>query len=63
MSAVGVIGVGAMGLGVAQALLAKGFTVFVRDIVPGRQDAAVAAGALGRERDGPFRGEKGATGG
>jgi 3-hydroxyisobutyrate dehydrogenase-like beta-hydroxyacid dehydrogenase len=47
VSAVGVIGVGAMGLGVAQALLAKGFTVFVRDIVPGRQDAAVASGAVG----------------
>jgi 3-hydroxyisobutyrate dehydrogenase-like beta-hydroxyacid dehydrogenase len=42
---VGVIGVGAMGMGVAKALLAKGFTVVVRDIVPEREVEAVAAGA------------------
>jgi len=42
---VGVVGVGAMGMGVAKALLAKGFTVCVRDIVASREDEAVAAGA------------------
>ena len=34
-----------MGMGVAKALLSKGFTVVVRDIVPEREDEAVAAGA------------------
>src|SRR5258708_27524755 len=42
---VGVIGVGAMGMGVAKALLAKGFEVVVRDLVPAREAEAVAAGA------------------
>ena len=42
---VGVVGVGAMGMGVAKALLAKGFTVLVRDIVAAREAEAVAAGA------------------
>lgn len=42
---VGVVGVGAMGMGVARALIAKGFPVFVRDIVAAREDEAVAAGA------------------
>ena len=42
---VGVVGVGAMGMGAAKALLAKGFTVFVRDIVAAREEEAVAAGA------------------
>jgi L-threonate 2-dehydrogenase len=42
---VGVIGVGAMGLGVAKALLAKGFEVFVRDLVDSREAAARSAGA------------------
>ncbi len=42
---VGVIGVGAMGMGVAKALLAKGFAVVVRDLAPGREAEAVAAGA------------------
>ena len=45
MKAVGVIGVGAMGLGVARALLARGFPVFVRDIVAAREAEAVANGA------------------
>jgi 3-hydroxyisobutyrate dehydrogenase-like beta-hydroxyacid dehydrogenase len=45
MKAVGVIGVGAMGMGVARALLAKGFPVFVRDIVAAREAEAVALGA------------------
>jgi 3-hydroxyisobutyrate dehydrogenase-like beta-hydroxyacid dehydrogenase len=44
---VGVIGVGAMGMGIAKALLARGFAVTVRDIVPERQAEAVAAGAKG----------------
>lgn len=44
---VGVVGVGAMGMGVARALLAKDFDVTVRDIVASRQDEAVAAGAHG----------------
>ena len=34
-----------MGMGVAKALLSKGFTVVVRDIVPEREAEAVAAGA------------------
>jgi putative dehydrogenase len=42
---VGVVGVGAMGLGIANALLARGFKVVARDIVPERERAAVAAGA------------------
>jgi 3-hydroxyisobutyrate dehydrogenase-like beta-hydroxyacid dehydrogenase len=42
---VGVIGVGAMGMGVAKALLAKGFEVVVRDVVALREAQAVAAGA------------------
>ena len=42
---VGVVGVGAMGMGVARALIAKGFPVFVRDIVRQREDEAIAAGA------------------
>jgi putative dehydrogenase len=42
---VGVIGVGAMGMGIAKALLAKGFPVFARDIVPAREEEAIAAGA------------------
>ncbi|MGZ5584912.1 MAG: NAD(P)-dependent oxidoreductase, partial [Usitatibacter sp.] len=42
---VGIIGVGAMGMGVAKALLDKGFPVIVRDIVPEREAEAEAAGA------------------
>jgi len=42
---VGVIGVGAMGMGVVRALLAKGFAVTVRDIVAERQAEACSVGA------------------
>ena len=42
---VDVIGVGAMGMGVARALLAKGFAVTVRDIVAERQAEACSVGA------------------
>ncbi|HEX7466098.1 MAG TPA: NAD(P)-dependent oxidoreductase [Usitatibacter sp.] len=42
---VGVVGVGAMGMGVARALIAKGFTVCVRDVVAAREEQAIAAGA------------------
>ena len=42
---VAVIGVGAMGMGVAWALLAKGFAVSVRDIVVAREADAIGAGA------------------
>jgi len=42
---VGVIGVGAMGMGITRALLARGFEVTVRDIVPEREAEAVRAGA------------------
>ena len=42
---VGVIGVGAMGMGIARTLVAKGFPVFARDVVAEREKAAVAAGA------------------
>ncbi|HUP30527.1 MAG TPA: NAD(P)-dependent oxidoreductase [Usitatibacter sp.] len=43
---VGIIGVGAMGGGVARALRGKGFGVFVRDIVPQREAEAVAFGCI-----------------
>jgi putative dehydrogenase len=46
MSPVGIVGVGAMGSGVAHALLARGFEVAVHDIVPERQALAVTAGAI-----------------
>jgi len=42
---VGVIGVGAMGMGIAKALLGKGFRVTVRDIVAAREAEAESAGA------------------
>ena len=42
---VGVVGVGAMGMGIARTLLAKGFPVFARDIVDGRQQEALRHGA------------------
>ena len=42
---VGLIGPGAMGFGIAQALLRGGFDVFVRDVEPTRDDLARAAGA------------------
>ena len=42
---VGVIGVGAMGMGIARALLARGFEVRARDIVEAREAEAEAAGA------------------
>ena len=42
---VGIVGVGAMGGAMAANLLAKGFDVVVRDIVPERVDALVALGA------------------
>jgi 3-hydroxyisobutyrate dehydrogenase-like beta-hydroxyacid dehydrogenase len=47
----GVIGVGAMGLGVARSLLRAGFTTIARDIRPDAQAAAVALGA--RAADSP----------
>jgi L-threonate 2-dehydrogenase len=45
MIRVGVIGVGAMGMGVAKALLDRDFPVIVHDIVPEREAEAVAHGA------------------
>ena len=42
---VGVIGVGAMGMGITRALIARGFEVIVRDIVAEREAEAVKAGA------------------
>ena len=42
---VGVIGVGAMGMGIARSLLAKGFDVAVRDIVADREQEALRHGA------------------
>ena len=42
---VAVVGVGTMGMGVAKALLARGFEVHARDIVAAREEEAVAAGA------------------
>lgn len=46
-SAVGVIGTGAMGLGVVQSLARAGVAVHARDIRADAQAAAVASGALG----------------
>ena len=45
-SAIGVIGTGAMGLGVVQSLVRAGFPVRSRDIRPEAQSAAAAAGAV-----------------
>ena len=45
---VGVIGTGAMGLGVVRSLVRGGFRVLVRDIRPEAEAAAVAAGATAR---------------
>jgi L-threonate 2-dehydrogenase len=42
---IGVIGIGAMGMGVARILLDKGFPVVVRDLVAARESEALAAGA------------------
>src|SRR6187397_25458 len=42
---VGVVGVGAMGMGIARTLLGKGFPVFVRDIVEEREQEALRHGA------------------
>jgi 3-hydroxyisobutyrate dehydrogenase-like beta-hydroxyacid dehydrogenase len=42
---VGVIGVGAMGMGIARTLIGKRFEVFVRDIVAEREQEAISAGA------------------
>jgi 3-hydroxyisobutyrate dehydrogenase len=43
---VGVIGTGAMGLGVVQSLVRNGFSVRARDILPAAEASAVAAGAV-----------------
>jgi putative dehydrogenase len=48
MPTVGVIGTGAMGLGVVQSLLRNGFRVLVRDIRSEAEAAAIAAGAMAR---------------
>ncbi|HSW82806.1 MAG TPA: NAD(P)-dependent oxidoreductase [Usitatibacter sp.] len=48
---VGVIGVGAMGMGIAKTLLGKGFPVFARDIVAEREREAIGAGAKTLPRD------------
>ena len=45
---IGVIGTGAMGLGVVQSLVRNGFDVVARDINPQAEAAAVAAGASAR---------------
>jgi len=42
---VGVVGVGAMGMGMARAMLAKGLAVGARDLVEAREREAMAAGA------------------
>jgi 3-hydroxyisobutyrate dehydrogenase-like beta-hydroxyacid dehydrogenase len=42
---VGVVGVGAMGMGIARVLLAKGFDVAARDIVSHREEEAIRHGA------------------
>ncbi len=45
IQSVGVIGIGAMGMGVAKRLLSQGWTVWVRDIRPEAEEEARAAGA------------------
>lgn len=42
---VGIVGIGAMGMGVAKRLLSQGWTVWVRDIRPEAEEEARAAGA------------------
>lgn len=46
MGAVGIVGVGAMGGGVARALAGKGFRVFVHDVVAARVASAAKAGCI-----------------
>ncbi len=41
----GVVGAGAMGLGITKAMLARGIEVHARDVVPGREMEAIALGA------------------
>jgi L-threonate 2-dehydrogenase len=43
---IGVIGIGAMGMGVAKALVRKGWRPYVRDIKPAREAEARSAGAI-----------------
>jgi putative dehydrogenase len=43
---VGIVGVGAMGMGIARALLERGFTVGVRDLVAAKEDEARSHGAF-----------------
>ena len=45
-SQIGVIGIGAMGMGVAQSLLRNGWRPYVRDINPAREAEARSAGAI-----------------
>ena len=45
-SQIGVIGIGAMGMGVAKALLRNGWRPFVRDVDPKREAEARSAGAI-----------------
>ena len=42
---VGVVGVGAMGMGIARTLVGKGFEVFARDVVADREQEAIGRGA------------------
>ncbi len=46
MSSVGVVGTGAMGLGVVRALRERGFEVYVRDVIGEREAQAVSLGAV-----------------
>ena len=43
---IGMVGVGAMGMGIARALLERGFTVGVRDLVAAKEDEARCYGAF-----------------
>ena len=43
---IGVIGIGAMGMGVAQLLLRNGWRPYVRDINPAREAEARSAGSI-----------------
>jgi 3-hydroxyisobutyrate dehydrogenase-like beta-hydroxyacid dehydrogenase len=42
----GIVGMGAMGMGIARALLERGFTVGVRDLVAAKEDEARSCGAF-----------------
>ena len=59
LNTIGIIGIGAMGMGIAKNLLGRGYSLVVRDIRPQAHEEAAALGmrtcdssaALGRQAD------------